>query len=181
MIESSRRAGERDAEAIVENFYERIYRFLRRLTGNDHDAADLTQQTFGRAWQKKETFEGKASVGSWLHRIAYNLYVDWRRQNWRGDERSADWWEGCVAIEPPPDVQAARTDLDASVYRSVEGLAKDLRDTLHLHFYQELTLQETADIMNVALSTVKYRKQQALAELRRLVETSHPPVPNTAN
>ena len=61
----------------------------------------------------------------------------------------------------------AREDLQATVFASVDALPPDLRDTIHLHYYQDLTLQETADAMGVALSTTKYRKHQALAELQK--------------
>jgi DNA-directed RNA polymerase specialized sigma24 family protein len=53
------------------------------------------------------------------------------------------------------------------LYRHVEQLESDLRATVHCHYYQELTLQETADALGVATSTVKYRLRQALDELQR--------------
>ncbi len=49
----------------------------------------------------------------------------------------------------------------------MDALETDLRDTIHLHYYQELTLQETADALGIATSTVKYRLRQALAELQK--------------
>jgi RNA polymerase sigma-70 factor (ECF subfamily) len=168
-------------EEVVEGFYERIYQLLRRLTGNDDDAADLTQQTFMRAWQKMESFAGKSAFGSWIHRIAYNLFLDWRRGHRPGEERSEAWWEGCATAGPSPDETAARNDMDAKVYELVEGLETELRDTIHLHFYQELTLQETADLMEVALSTVKYRKQQALAALQKQIEIPSGAVPSISS
>ena len=78
---------------------------------------------------------------------------------------------GQVCPAPGPDEMAARHDLAARLYASVEKLAPDLRDTVHLHYYQELTLQETAEAMSVATSTVKYRLRQALAELESHLDT----------
>jgi len=166
---------------VIEAFYERIFSFLRRLTGNEADAEDLTQRTFTRVWQKLESFAGQSSVGSWIHSIAYHLYVDWRRRDRRTEERSDEWWAMRQAIEPTPDEIVARVDMGATVYGLVDGLEEGLRETIHLHYYQELTLQETAEVMGVALSTVKYRKQQALAELqKKLTTTSMKPsaIPN---
>jgi len=152
---------------LIELFYERIYAFLRRLTGNDEDAADLTQLTFSRVWQKLPTFAGRSSPGSWIHSIAYHLYVDWRRSDGHTEVRPDDWWAARPATESKADEIVAREDLQATVYASVDALPPDLRDTIHLHYYQDLTLQETADAMDVALSTTKYRKHQALAELHK--------------
>jgi RNA polymerase sigma factor (sigma-70 family) len=55
----------------------------------------------------------------------------------------------------------------ARLHALVDGLPPDLRDTVHLHYYQELSLQETADALSVAASTVKYRLRQALAALEK--------------
>jgi len=66
-----------------------------------------------------------------------------------------------------PDEAVARTDLAAALYASVDSLDPSLRDTVHLHYYQDLTLQETADAQGVATSTVKYRLRQALVELQK--------------
>jgi RNA polymerase sigma factor (sigma-70 family) len=159
-----------DKEAIlelIELFYERIYAFLRRLTANDADAADLTQKTFAKVWPALPTFTGRSSIGSWMHGIAYHTYVDWRRRDHRPEPRSDDWWAHRVSPEPGPDVAVAQRDLSAKLYAEVDQLPPELRDTVHLHYYQELTLQETADAMSVASSTVKYRLRQALGELEQ--------------
>jgi RNA polymerase sigma-70 factor (ECF subfamily) len=170
--ESSHRVLPEPSE-VIELFYERIYAFLRRLTATDADAADLTQQTFGRLWEKLPTFAGRSSLASWIHSIAYRLFLDWRRKNRRVESKSDDWWAACPAIEPSPDEIVSRIDLQATVFKYVDALEPSLRDTIHLHYYQQLTLQETADAMEVALNTVKYRRQQALAELQKKL-TSQP-------
>ena len=83
------------------------------------------------------------------------------------ESRSPEWWEEREAVEPKPDDLVAGRDLAARLYAMVDALALELRDTVHLHYYQELTLEETADAMNVAVSTVKYRLRQALLELEK--------------
>jgi RNA polymerase sigma-70 factor (ECF subfamily) len=157
---------------LVDLFYERIYAFLRRLSANDADAADLTQKTFGRVWQALPSFNGRSSVGSWIHSIAYHIYVDWRRANHPGEARSSEWWAERAGAGPGPDEIAARNDLSATTYAAVDQLPPELRDTVHLHYYQELTLQETADALGIATSTVKYRVRQALAELQQKIAAS---------
>jgi RNA polymerase sigma-70 factor, ECF subfamily len=152
---------------LIELFYERIYAFLRRLSGNEADAADLTQRTFGRVQQALPSFAGRSSVASWIHSIAYHLYVDWRRADRRTEPRSDEWWAARASSEPSPAELAVRHDLASALYASVDRLDPDLRESVHLHYYQGLTLQETADAMDVATSTVKYRLRQAVDELQR--------------
>ena len=162
------RRGEHAAAAgLIELFYERIYAFLRRLTANEADAADLTQRTFTRVWQRLDSFAGRASVESWIHSIAYHAYVDWRRAESRVEARPQEWWVTRESAAPQPDEIAARNDLAAKLYRAVDNLSPDLKETVHLHYYQELSLKETSDALGVATSTVKYRLRQALSELEK--------------
>ena len=166
------RSGDRTAAVqLIELFYERVYNFVRRLVGNDADAADLTQQTFSRVWQRLGSFGERSSVSSWMHGIAYHVHVDWRRANGRMEPRPREWWEAHQSAGPGPDELTAGTDMRALLFREVEQLESDLRATVHCHYYQELTLQETADALGVATSTVKYRLRQALDELHRRLGT----------
>ncbi|HVV73211.1 MAG TPA: RNA polymerase sigma factor [Verrucomicrobiae bacterium] len=170
-------AGEQVAAVdLVDLYYEKIYAFLRRLSTNEADAADLTQRTFGKVWESLAAFSGRSTVSSWIHSIAYHTYVDWLRGNHRMEPRPSEWWAERISAEAGPDEVASRNDLAASVYAAVDRLAPDLRDTVHLHYYQELTLQETADAMGIATSTVKYRLRQALVELEARVGTDSPGV-----
>jgi RNA polymerase sigma-70 factor (ECF subfamily) len=171
IVERFRRGEQNAIVELIDLFYPRVYAFLRRLTRNEADAADLTQRTFGRIWQALSGFSGRSSVGSWIHSIAYHTYVDWRRANHRMESRSPEWWEERVTAEPKPDDLAAGRDLAATVYAMVDKLGSEQRETVHLHYYQELTLEETADAMNVAVSTVKYRLRQALLELERNINS----------
>jgi len=167
LVESIRRGDEKASIRLIELFYERVFSFLRRFTGNEADAADLTQRTFSRVWKSLPSFAGRASLSSWIHGIAYHTYVDWRRALRPPQEKSAEWWSGQTSGELHPDEIVARTDLSAAVYAMVDAFEPDLRDCIHLHYYQELTLEETAEAMGLATSTVKYRIRQAMAELQK--------------
>jgi RNA polymerase sigma-70 factor (ECF subfamily) len=167
LVEAARDGQRAAAVELIELFYGRIYAFLRRLTASEADAADLTQRTFSRVWQALPGFAGRSSVSSWIHSIAYHAYVDWLRADRHLEERSPEWWAECPTPAAGPDELAARNDLAAAVYAAVDQLEPDLRQTVHLHYYQGLTLEETADIMGVAASTVKYRLRSALNELQK--------------
>src|SRR5438552_9728134 len=122
ILERARRGESRAASDLIELFYARIYAFLRRLSGNDADAADLTQRTFARVWQALPTFAGRSSISSWIHGIAYHVYVDWRCSDRRTESRGDEWWAACAAPGPAPDEVAARRDLAAIVYALVDNL-----------------------------------------------------------
>jgi RNA polymerase sigma-70 factor (ECF subfamily) len=167
LVAAARNGDEAAAVRLIELFYERVYAFLRRLAGNDADAADLTQRAFARVWQALPTFAGRSTLSGWIHRIAYHTYVDWRRADHRGEPRPDEWWARCPSTQVLPDESVAQADLARALHAAVDQLEPDLRDTVHLHYYQGLTLQETSEAMGVATSTTKYRLRQALHTLQR--------------
>lgn len=154
------------ASELVGLFYDKIFAYLRRLCGSEEDAADLTQKVFFKAWVSLSSFEGRSSFSTWIHGIAHHVYVDWRRRHNRLDPKTDEWWENCAAAGPSPFEDALEKDLARRLFRAVEQLEEDKREAVHLHYYQGLTLSETADALGVAVSTVKYRLRDALNSLR---------------
>jgi RNA polymerase sigma-70 factor (ECF subfamily) len=166
LVQAARRGEPAAGAELVERHYAAIFAFLRRLAGSETEAADLTQITFTRVWQALPGFAGRSTLRSWLHGIAHHVYVDWRRRNGRLEARPDAWWLEQADGRSRPDRLAVEADLAAAVYAAVDGLQPDLRETVHLHYYQELTLEQTAEVMDIASSTVKYRLRQALDQLQ---------------
>src|SRR5262245_44955254 len=154
------------ASELIILHYERIYSYLRRLCGNDDDAADLTQKTFCKVWVSLGSYQGRSSFSTWLHGIGHHVYVDWRREKTFTDPRSDEWWESCVSDGPSPFQDAVEREMAEHLYTLVEQLEEEARQAVHLHYYQGLSLKETAEVLGVATSTVKYRLREALEVIR---------------
>ncbi|MCC7375528.1 MAG: RNA polymerase sigma factor [Verrucomicrobiales bacterium] len=166
-VDAVRGGDEAAAARWVEEYHERLYAFLRRLAGTEATAVELTQRTFCRAWSALDSFQGRSSVSSWLHGIAYRVYVDWLRSDRRYEGRSVAWWEDLRDGGVGPDVAVAAADDATVVYAAVDALDAGLREAVHLHYYQGLTLQETAEATGIAASTVKYRLRDAMEQVQR--------------
>ena len=154
------------ASQLVTVHYQRVYAFLRRLCGNDQDAEDLTQKTFAKVWSSLPSFRGRSSFSTWVHGIAYHVCVDARRKRNHLDTMTDAWWETCVADGPSPLEHTAEREMTTQLYGLVERLEEGVREVVHLHYYQGLSLQETAEVLGIATSTVKYRLRQALETLK---------------
>jgi RNA polymerase sigma-70 factor, ECF subfamily len=178
---SAAAAGDREAaERLVGRHYQRLYAFLRRHAGNDADAADLTQRTFAGIWRALPGFAGRSSVSSWMHAIAWHTYVDWLRRAPRLEGRPDAWWEACVSPATSPAEALAQADLAATVYARVDQLEPDLRIAVHLHYYQGLSLAETADALEIATATVKYRLRRALDQVQTALRDGARQIPNVS-
>ena len=166
LVHRARQGDHAAAGQLIDLLHAPIYAYLRRLTGDVVDAEDLTQQTFTRAWQSLDRFAGRSTVAAWLHGIAYHVFADWLRRRRPTETRAEDWWAACPDPFEPFAALADR-DVALAVWRAADRLPEDLRQTVHLHYYQELTLQETADALGIAVSTVKHRLQNAVGQLQK--------------
>jgi RNA polymerase sigma-70 factor, ECF subfamily len=166
------RSGEMTAASeLVSLYYERIFAYLRRRCGNDSDAADLTQKTFFKVWVSLSSYQGRSNFSTWLHGIARHVYLDWRRKSNPAGPQTDEWWENREAVASSPFEDAAERDLAGRLFALVEMLDENTRDTIHLHYYQGLSLSETAGVLGIATSTVKYRLREAIGFLRsRVIE-----------
>lgn len=148
-------------------FYKPIFAFHRRLSRNSDDAADLTQVTFSRVWKSIARFRGASSISTWIHRIAYCAYVDWLRQSRPPTPQTEAWWHDLPTTDPTPFDQSADLEASRRLYAAVDRLPDENRQAIHLHYYQGLSLAQTAEVLEIPESTLKYRLRNALDQLRR--------------
>lgn len=163
--------GDREAASeLVALCYEKVFAYFRRLCRHEEDAADLTQKTFRKVWQSLASYGGRSTLTTWIHSIAHHVYVDWRRIKPGALPQTEQWWQDQPGDNPSPFESAAQRDLAAQVYSLVDKLDEDAREAVHLHYYQGLTLDETAQTLSIATSTVKYRLRRAMDFLRQHID-----------
>jgi RNA polymerase sigma-70 factor (ECF subfamily) len=162
------RCGDADAgRAFVRDQYPRIYRYLLGLTGCPEQAADLTQETFLRAFRSLDTFNATlASLATWMHRIAYREFL----QALRG-RRPEDQVE-----EAPANAEVCESEWqDAVELREVlRNLPPDERQVLVLHYLEDRSCEEISEIVGVPVGTVKYRLFEGRASMRRQLDVTEP-------
>jgi RNA polymerase sigma-70 factor (ECF subfamily) len=153
---------------LVRNHYQAVYRFLVHLTHDVHQAEDLTQETFAAAWEKSATFQGRANLATWLHRIAYTKFIDAQR----AQRRAAGLRERlpAPAASPADPFDAAAADDEVRLlYGAMKVLDAPERALLVLHYLQGLSYREMASVLDEPTGTVKWRTTEALSRLRALL------------
>jgi len=167
LYKRAKKANKDAACELLEIYYADIYSYLRRLCGSRHDAEDLTQQTFLKVWSSLDGFKGRSKFSTWLYRIAHNTYLDWLRKNTASTQSRPDqWWQECIDQSPSPIANLAERQLAQRLYEAVGRLDEDKKHVVHLHYYQGLSISETAKVLNIATSTVKYRLREVFKILR---------------
>jgi RNA polymerase sigma-70 factor (ECF subfamily) len=168
--------GEREAfDRLVQRYQRDVYRLCYRYVNNHHDANDLAQDAFLKAYRAIGRFRGDSSFSTWLYRIAVNTCLNFR---------SARRPETEELPESLADARAGAADTLESDERSrlvrqaVAGLPERQRATLILKIYQDLTHEEVAGILGSSVGTVKANLFHALANLRK--KLNQPGVPEDA-
>lgn len=162
-------------DEIVREHSTRVYRLAFRLTGNPHDAEDLTQEVFVRVFRSLANYQPGTFEG-WLHRITTNLFLDQarRRQRIRFEGLADDAAERLHGHEPTPAQAYDDKKLDADVQAALDGLAPDYRAVVVLCDIEGLSYEEIAATVGVKLGTVRSRIHRGRAQLRAALEHRGP-------
>ncbi len=154
-------------EDVVTAHSGRVYRLAYRLTGNRHDAEDLTQEVFVRVFRSLSAYTPGAFEG-WLHRITTNLFLDQvrRRKRIRFDGLPDDAADRIAGREPTPAEAYDATHFDDDVQRALDALAPDFRAAVVLADIEGLTYEEIAATLGVKLGTVRSRIHRGRSQLR---------------
>ena len=167
-------------EQLVVTYQTPIYRLCLRMTGNPEDAADLTQESFLKAWRALDTFRFGSSFSTWLFRLASNTCLDHLRvqkrrptlsltlQDEDGEETTLDLPD----TAPTPEEAVVALEERERLTRALEQLDPQQRQILTLRVVNDLTYTEIADILEVKEGTVKSRIARARDALRKKYQKS---------
>jgi RNA polymerase sigma-70 factor (ECF subfamily) len=166
---------------LVHGHYQSVYRFLLRMIRDVHRAEDLTQETFTTAWERIDTFNGRSTLATWLHRIAYTKFIDGQRTE-RRDATIRDRQSSSSVAANDPFETAMAVDEASRLHRALDQLDSGERAVLVLHYLQGLSYREMAAVLDEPAGTVKWRTREALNVLRILLgeEFSESAIPKTA-
>ena len=152
-------------EKLVTEYEKAVYAIAQRMTGNAEDAADMTQETFIKAYNSLQSFRGDSKFSVWLYRIASNVCLDFLRSRSRkptvslsveddeGEEGQLD-----IADESQsPELLMERGLTRDAVRRGLDTLPPDYRQILLLREIQGLSYDEIAAVLEIEVGTVKSR------------------------
>ncbi len=168
---------ELEVENAAVNFkgdYQRIFRYVMSMVRNTAEAEDLTQETFLRAYRRRDSLQNEGAQTAWLYRIATNVCLDRLRQYARRApmESETDLDQTDVAEPDTPSLQQIieRDEMSACVQRYLNRLSDSYRAVILLHDMHDLTSPEIAQLLGESLSAVKIRLHRARSKLATALE-----------
>ena len=168
--------GDQNAFAeIVELYQDKLYRVCFRMLGNKHEAEDIAQEAFVRAFINIHTFDTKRKFSTWLYRIGTNLCIDRIRKKKPDYYLDAEvsgteglnMYSQIAASEELPEDQVMKMEMQDRVQYEISRLPDKYRAVIVLKYMEDLPLQEISEILEMPLGTVKTRIHRGREALRK--------------
>ena len=163
-------------EILMRRHNRTLYRLARSILKNDEEAEDALQEAYLAAYRHMASFHGDAKLSTWLGRIVINEAYMRLRKRKRGAVVSIDaeeWDQGAQTGEhmadaqsERPDIAATRAELRRLLEAKIDALPEQFRTVFMLRDVEELTVEETAELLDVPPATVRTRAFRARALLR---------------
>lgn len=157
-----------DFDRLYEEFASPIFNYVLRMVGDRDRAADITQDTFIKAYRKLDSLTDASSTRSWLYRIATNTAIDeMRRHRWvrlpedadRGEHERPD-------TAPGPEATVMAASLDERVQRALLRLRPNHRQCLLLSDIEDMSAQQIGEVMDLSAGAVRTLLCRARGEMR---------------
>jgi RNA polymerase sigma-70 factor, ECF subfamily len=174
------RAGDSEAfRGLLERHGRAVFRLAFRMSGNEHDAEEVVQETFLRAYRRLGDFEERAQFGSWLHRIAANCAYDLLRGRSRRSARFSPLdAEGeppdAVAADPGADRLLAGGEVRQRVKVAMARMSELERSAFTLRHLEGLTTAEIADALGLPAEAAKQSVFRAVRKVREALAEHAP-------
>jgi len=162
-------------ERAIEQYGKATYTFAFRLTHNEADARDLTQEAFIRVYRAWRSFQPGTSFLSWVYRIVTNLHRDeLRRRKGRyheelPEDNAPQAFGGHRPLAVEPIDEYVESQLSEPVSKALDALSPDQRNVVVLADIEEYSYQEIAEIIGCSIGTVRSRLHRAREQLRKLI------------
>jgi RNA polymerase sigma-70 factor (ECF subfamily) len=186
LLAAYRQTGDRKLFAELVQRYEReLYNYLRRYLGDAEQAEDVFQTACLMVHLKCDQFEPGRRFRPWLYAVATNAAIDAQRREKRHRAVSLDrsrkdarqdeprLTDMLLSDEPNPLAEASRLESGEWVQLAMDELSDQMRDVIHLVYFQGLKYREAADALNVPVGTIKSRMNAAVNKLYEVWKQTH--------
>ena len=161
---------------LVQRHQQLICHAIAAVLGPRHrdHVEELAQETFVKIYRNLHRFRLDASFRTWAYRIAHNTAID-RLRTLRNRPPDSDFDDVAFAIVSPdatPEQRSANADEQQALLSAIEQLPDLYRTLVHLHYWQERTVNEIADLLDSRPGTIKSYLHRARAQLKRVMESN---------
>jgi len=151
---------------IVDQWKDKIHRFVYRFLMDSDDANEITQKTFIKAYQKLDTLDEPEKFSPWIYRVANNLCLDELKRAGRSKFDSVDDWSEHTGKTKSPQQNLEMSELSELLQKALMTLPDEQRVVVVMKQYEGFTFPEISEILLQPENTVKSRMYYGLKSMR---------------
>lgn len=166
---SLKKGDTRAYQTIFDMYYTRLFSYVNTYTKNESNTKDILQETFIKLWNNRKNIDEESSILAFLHKIAYNIFID----NYRKGKRQQNLLDTLAYEAVTSSIENDDNDITtrkiAIVKKSISELPPRCQEVFKLSKYEGLKYSEIAKTLNISIKTVEAQMGKAFSYIRKKV------------
>lgn len=153
---------------LVDSYRDKVFGMALGFTGNSSDAQDVSQEIFIKVFKNLYRFGRKSKFSTWLYRVSYNSCIDWTRSNGRhtGNMDLTEYDNVLADSRAGPEESLLEKQKRLALKKAIYSLKEKYRNILILFYFQGLSYEETAEVLEIPVKTVETQLYRARKQLK---------------
>ncbi|MBU9710730.1 RNA polymerase sigma factor SigW [Evansella tamaricis] len=180
IIKEVKKGDQQAFSELVELYKDKVYQVAYRMLGNSHEAQDIAQEAFLRAYTNLDSYDVNRKFSTWLFRIATNLAIDRIRkkkpdfhlEDHVAGTEDLNYYSQIATEEELPEEQVVKFEMQEWVQKEIMMLPPKYRSAIILKYMEDLSLKEISEILKLPVATVKTRIHRGREALRKRLRDS---------
>jgi RNA polymerase sigma-70 factor, ECF subfamily len=180
IVREVKRGNQEAFAELMELYKDKVFHIAFRMLGNSHEAQDVAQEAFLRAYTNIHSYDESRKFSTWIFRIATNLAIDRLRkkkpdfhlEDKVGGTENLDHYSRFASEEELPEDQVVKLEMQAWIQQEIMQLPPKYRSAIILKYLEDLSLKEISEVLNLPVATVKTRIHRGREALRKRLRES---------
>lgn len=173
LIEKAKNKDQKSQTKLVNKFWVSVFSFVMKKVKNETEADEITVNVFSKVLSKIDLYDPNFQFKTWVLTIAQNTVIDyWRKKN-RDSETSIEYMEEFrnTLVKSPEELLISEEE-DKEIIKVIESLEANYQEIINLIFFEEKSIKEISDILNISVSNAKVRIMRAKKVLKELLKNN---------
>ncbi|AFR36048.1 hypothetical protein B739_1450 [Riemerella anatipestifer RA-CH-1] len=173
LIEKAKNKDQKSQTKLINKFWVSVFSFVMKKVKNEIEADEITVNVFSKVLSKIDLYDPNFQFKTWVLTIAQNTIIDyWRKKN-RDSETSIEYMEEFrnTLVKSPEELLISEEE-DKEIIKVIESLEANYQEIINLRFFEEKSIKEISDILNISVSNTKVRIMRAKKVLKELLKNN---------
>ncbi|AKP68961.1 RNA polymerase ECF-type sigma factor [Riemerella anatipestifer] len=173
LIEKAKNKDQKSQTRLINKFWVSVFSFVMKKVKNETEADEITVNVFSKVLSKIDLYDPNFQFKTWVLTIAQNTIIDYWRKKSRESETPTEYMEEFRnTLAKSPEELMISEEEDKEIVKAIETLEANYQEIINLRFFEEKSIKEVSDILNISVSNTKVRIMRAKKVLKELLKNN---------